>query len=200
MKLILRTFLCLILLCFPSFAGEVSLAWDASPSAGVIGYKIYCGNAPGSYTRTDTLGIVTTYTVTNLAAGTWYFAATAFDASGTESDFSNEVSQVLTAVLPVTIQITTIPDPGPRVTLLLVPYISTTQVTVVWQTSANCSGIAMVSADQITWKEVKSNNLGTTEHLSVVGGLIPRTHYFYKVTGVCDGQTIESQVGSFNTK
>jgi hypothetical protein len=191
----------LLLFAVPCITAEVSLAWDASATPTVTGYKIYVGEAPRTYGAPIVIGNQLTYTVGGLSAGMKYFAATAFDADGNESDYSNEVSKLLTAgTLPVTIQITEIPSPGPRVTLLLVPNISTTQATIVWQTDVDCSGTALWSTDQLTWKSVKANNLGTTEHLSVIGPLISRTHYFYKVTGDCNGQIIESQIRSFNSK
>ena len=88
---------CAMFLAFAAsgVAADVSLAWDHSVSPGVVGYKIYFGQASGKYGTPITIGYQTTYTVTGLGPGTWYFAATAFDASGNESDFSNEVSQVI---------------------------------------------------------------------------------------------------------
>lgn len=74
-------------------AGNVSLAWDASPDASVTGYRIYYGVASASYTNSATVGNVTNATVTGLVEGaTYFFAATAFDGAGLESDFSNETS------------------------------------------------------------------------------------------------------------
>jgi len=74
-------------------AATVTLAWDASPDASVTGYRIYYGPASGSYTNSTTVGNVTNATLTSLKAGAiYYFAATAYDGSGLESDFSNETS------------------------------------------------------------------------------------------------------------
>ena len=78
-------------------AATVSLAWDPSTSQNISGYKLYMGNASGAYDTSITLGNQTTYTVSDLSAGTWYFAVTAFDVDGNESDFSNEVSQTINA-------------------------------------------------------------------------------------------------------
>ena len=56
-------------------------------------YRIHYGTASGSYTVHTDVHNVTTYTVTGLTAGqTYYFAATAYDASGNESGYSNPVS------------------------------------------------------------------------------------------------------------
>jgi len=78
--------------CLQVFAGDVSLAWDPSPSEGVVGYKIYTGSSSGDYDEPIVIGDQTSYTVTNLTDGFYhYFAVTAFDAAGNESMFSNEV-------------------------------------------------------------------------------------------------------------
>jgi hypothetical protein len=39
--------------------------------------------------------MTTTYTLTGLAPGSYYFAATAYDGSGSESIHSNEVSKLI---------------------------------------------------------------------------------------------------------
>lgn len=75
----------------PSY--NVSLAWVASPSTDVTGYRVRYGTDSGSYTASISLGKVTTATVPGLASGvTYYFAVTAINASGLESNFSNQVS------------------------------------------------------------------------------------------------------------
>ena len=79
---------------FTAFAtGSVALAWNPSISTNVVGYKIYYGVACGVYQNTVSVGNSTNVTVTGLAEGTtYYFAATAVDALGVESPFSNETS------------------------------------------------------------------------------------------------------------
>ena len=78
----------------PAGTNSVSLEWDAanpSPS----GYRIYVGIAAGTYLGYVNVGLVTSTTVTGLADGTYYFAATAYDASNNESTYSNEISRTL---------------------------------------------------------------------------------------------------------
>jgi hypothetical protein len=91
----------LLLLCSAAklSAADVSLAWDASTSANISGYKVYVGTASGTYGTSFTIGNQTTYTVTGLAAGTYYFAVKAFNTSGTESAYSNEVSKTIAATI-----------------------------------------------------------------------------------------------------
>jgi predicted hotdog family 3-hydroxylacyl-ACP dehydratase len=73
-------------------AADVQLAWDPSPSPEVTGYHLYWGPASRSYDQQQDVGFDTSATVTNLVAGTtYYFAVTAYESAGLESDFSNEV-------------------------------------------------------------------------------------------------------------
>jgi len=72
-------------------AASASLAWNAA--TGVSGYRIHYGTSSGNYTASSTVGNTTSSTVPNLNDGTrYYFAVTAYDSSGVESDYSNEVS------------------------------------------------------------------------------------------------------------
>jgi hypothetical protein len=74
---------------------NVGLAWDRSPDNSVAGYRLYYGGASRNYTNSVVVGNVTTNTVSGLASGIpYFFAVTAYDASGSESDFSNEAISV----------------------------------------------------------------------------------------------------------
>ncbi|MGD0977410.1 MAG: dockerin type I domain-containing protein [Minisyncoccia bacterium] len=75
-----------------AWAGNVTLAWDPNTESDLAGYKVYYGTASGSYGAPITIGTQTTYTVAGLTPGTYYFAVTAYNTSGLESGFSNEVS------------------------------------------------------------------------------------------------------------
>lgn len=97
----MRAFLsfCVLLFTLSGWAASASFAWDASPSPDVTGYRIYWGPSTRTYTNHVVIGNFLTGSVTNLSEGaTYYFAATAYNAHGLESDFSNEVS--LTVPLP----------------------------------------------------------------------------------------------------
>src|SRR5262245_36714686 len=83
----------------PAQAAQVQLAWDApvqadgTPVPNLAGYKLYSGSQSGQYQTPVSVGLTTTYTVTNLSVGqTYYFAVKAYNTTGTESPFSNEVS------------------------------------------------------------------------------------------------------------
>jgi len=86
---------------------SVTLQWDApttnedgTPLTDLGGYKLYWGHETGVYTKSMDVGDVTTYTVSGLPDGLYYFAVTAYDTYGNESDFSNEVSTTLDTVRP----------------------------------------------------------------------------------------------------
>ncbi len=73
-------------------AERLTLAWDPSPSADVSGYPLYWGTNTRSYQFVTNAGLVLTQSVVLPWRGRWWFAATAYDTNGLESDFSNEVS------------------------------------------------------------------------------------------------------------
>lgn len=95
-----------------AMGASVTLAWDSSPGTNIITqYKVYWGSATRNYTNAVNAGTNLTATVTNLLAGpTYYFAATATDVFGLESDYSDEVSWAWTPptnVVTVTVAVET---------------------------------------------------------------------------------------------
>ena len=92
-------------LCATVPSPSVTLKWDRSASSEVTGYRIYYGAASGSYTNSILLGNVTSNTVPGLTAGgAYFFAVVAFNASGLESLFSNEIGYTVPNGTP-TVQI-----------------------------------------------------------------------------------------------
>lgn len=78
--------------------GTANLSWVAPTSTSgtsVAGYKVYYGTASKTYTSTINAGTATSYTVSNLPPGTYYFVVTAYDASGNESTYSNEATKTI---------------------------------------------------------------------------------------------------------
>lgn len=79
---------------------SVTLNWtaptendDGSPLTDLAGYKIYYGSESGVYDQqidVDNPGI-TTYVVDSLNTQSYFFVATAYNYSGIESDYTNEV-------------------------------------------------------------------------------------------------------------
>jgi hypothetical protein len=84
--------------------GSAVLRWTApttntngSALTNLAGYHIYYGNSPSSMTTTVTVASAgtTSYTVSNLKSGTWYFAVSAYTTGGTQSAKSNVGSKTI---------------------------------------------------------------------------------------------------------
>jgi hypothetical protein len=99
----------LSILCGIAHAGDARLSWsaptqrvDGSALENLAGYNVFWGTAPRGYDFTATVEdpATLTYFIDGLAAGTWYFAVTAFDATGLESAYSAEVSKTIEQSLP----------------------------------------------------------------------------------------------------
>lgn len=77
-------------------AKNVTVSWDANSESDLAGYKVYIGESSGNYSGNVDVGNVLQFTWNNLAVGKiYFFAVTAYDAAGNESDFSEEVSIAL---------------------------------------------------------------------------------------------------------
>ena len=90
----MRWFWTTLMLAWASAAGaqQVTLAWDASASSAVAGYRLYYGTNTRSYQFVTNTGLMLTQAVALPHRGRWFFAATAYDTNGLESEFSSEVS------------------------------------------------------------------------------------------------------------
>ena len=83
----------LILLPTITYAKDVTLSWDASPTADVTGYKVhYSTTTDQPFPVTLDVGNVLTALIVDLADGEgYYFAVSAYNAVGFESSYSNVV-------------------------------------------------------------------------------------------------------------
>jgi PKD repeat protein len=92
-----------------AIAGSLNLAWDASPSSDVGGYKIYYGQTSQNYTASVDVGNVTTYQMTGLQDGaTYFFALKAYNtAKSIESVYSNQASATVSSVSTVSANFST---------------------------------------------------------------------------------------------
>ena len=82
-------------------ASGVTLAWDPNSEPDIAGYILHYGITSGHYATSVNVGNVTTNTVTSLTANVnYFFAVTAYNTAGLESDFSNEISYMADTVVP----------------------------------------------------------------------------------------------------
>jgi hypothetical protein len=81
-----------------SFNGSATLNWtpvtkntNGTLLHNLAGYRLYYGTSMSSLSTVVELANpnLTTYLVSNLASGTWYFGVTAYTSNGTESAMSN---------------------------------------------------------------------------------------------------------------
>jgi len=84
--------------------GSATLSWappttntDGSPLTNLAGYKVYWGTSPADFPNFVTLNNpgLTTYVVSNLVPGTYFFVATTLNKLGIESTFSNAARQTI---------------------------------------------------------------------------------------------------------
>jgi len=89
--------MCLIVLNTLAMAGSVTVSWDPNTESDLSGYNIYYDTqSVGSGSQVVNAGNVTSFTINELQEGVrYYFRVTAYDYSGNESGFSDEVSLVI---------------------------------------------------------------------------------------------------------
>ncbi len=88
----------------PPATGSATLSWtaptentDGTPIVGLAGYHIYYGTTENAWTTTITVASATetSYVVSGLAPGTYYFAVVAFNSAGVDSPQSNVLSKTI---------------------------------------------------------------------------------------------------------
>jgi len=88
----------------PTAPGEhdAKLTWaapttksDGSPLTDLVGYRIYLGTKPDDLEQAIEIcsPSITSWIVTGLSSGTWYFAVAAVDSENVESERTNVVSR-----------------------------------------------------------------------------------------------------------
>jgi len=71
---------------------QITLEWNPNTEPDLAGYRIYYGLNSGSYNSIIDVGNLTAFTIIGLEPGqTYYIAATAYNETGMESDYSEEV-------------------------------------------------------------------------------------------------------------
>jgi fibronectin type III domain protein len=157
----------LLLLNRSGAAGEsVAFAWSPNSEPEVAGYKIYYGVASRTYTQVFDAGNGTTATISNLVPGTtYYFALTAYNTLGLESDFTGElVYSVPMRLAPLQIRIA-----PPRQTVLTV----TGTVGHTYDIEA--------SADLMSWTTIGAVTIGPTgSSVFTENNPVSRSKRFYR--------------------
>ncbi len=148
-----------------SFAADVTLAWDAEVAPTLAGYNLYYGTASHSYGTPIDVGNVTIHTVTGLQAGTYYFAVTAYDSSGYESGYSNEVRADINVVISA----------------VNTPIILSNGATISWQTDVASDSQVDYGMTASYGSSTALNSNMVTSHWQSLTGLAAGTTYHYQV-------------------
>jgi len=160
----------ILLVCHPdAHAGDAILTWAPNTEPDLAGYNLHYGTVSGTYSVVANAGNATTYTVTGLGVGIYYFAVTAYDTSGNESGVSNEVSKSVVDTTP------------PVISAITAGAITNAGATVAWATDEASS--SQVEYGTTTAYGASSTLDGTlvTSHTRTLTGLTPSTTYHYRV-------------------
>lgn len=164
--------LLLLLSGLNSFSAEAVLTWSPSFSENIIGYRVYAGNSSGVYDAPIGIGNQKEYTVTGLTDGTWYFAVTAVDIEGNESDYSNEVSK---SIRPTT-------DSTPPVISGISSWIiSGTDMRIIWTTNEASNSQIDYGTTTAYGESSELNGTMATTHVQVLSGLPAGALYHFRV-------------------
>jgi hypothetical protein len=114
---------------------SVTLVWNPSYDTSVTGYNVYYGVASRVYTNRLDVMASTNATVDGLLIGArYYFAATAYNLIGLESDYSAEVSYQYVE-----------PPPRPIVVTLVASILSAPSATGPWAMATNLTVITLTN-------------------------------------------------------
>jgi hypothetical protein len=167
-------------------AAQVVLTWSANTESDLAGYKVYYGTSSRNYGPAINAGNLTSYTLTGLNSGIYFFAITAYDTSGNESAFSSEASR--------TIAPDTIP---PVLSGIQGTGIGGTFATIVWASNEPSDTQVEYGTTSSYGNSTSLNATLTTAHSQVVTGLSQNTLYNYRVRSR-DGAGNLSVSGNFS--
>jgi hypothetical protein len=168
-----------LLVAFVSFAfpqvagaGSVRLAWDPNTEFGLDGYRIYYGRTSGQYNAMIDVGNKTSYDVSGLDEGNYYFALKAYGRAGEASDFSNEVA----------IYISTNADRrSPLISNVSSSRLSGSRVTVTWVTDEPSDSQVDYGITAGYGNSTQLNITRETFHSQTISGLVAGTQYYFRV-------------------
>lgn len=120
---------------------HVTLTWNPINDTNVVGYKIYYGTQSHNYTQSVDAKNATNVVISLPTPGvTYYFAATDYDSSGSESAFSNEATFV-----------------APVAAMLASARHSAAQVSFTVDGTTNGNYVIQASTNLIDWFPVQTN-------------------------------------------
>ncbi|MFY9268167.1 MAG: fibronectin type III domain-containing protein [Candidatus Manganitrophaceae bacterium] len=172
-----------------AFSADATLIWNPNSESDLAGYKVYYGTSSRNYGAPINVGNKTTHTITGLVDNqSYYFAVTAYDTSGNESGFSNEVNKGFADSTP------------PTLTGITTSGMTTTAVTISWNTSEPATSQVEYGTTTAYGASSPLNTTLTTSHSRSLNGLTPATLYHYRVVSKdATGNTATSGDNIFTT-
>jgi hypothetical protein len=153
-------------------AGDVTLLWDPSTEPELAGYQVCYGTSSRQYTTVVNVGNVTTYTVSGLAVGTYYFSARTYDSAGLQSDYSNEVTTVVSGSSDTT---------PPVISAIASSSITSSAATIAWTTNEAADSQVKYGSSIGYGLTTPLNSTPATAHSVALTGLAAATTYHYQV-------------------
>jgi len=153
----------------PVFAGDAILTWDPNLEPDLAGYKVYYGTASGSYGTPIDVGNKTTYTVTGLGYGTYYFAVKAYDTTGNLSNFSNEASKTLSDTTP------------PAISAIAAGTMTSSSTAISWTTNEAATSLVEYGTTTAYGSSTLFDSNLVIGHNQAIGGLQASTIYHYRI-------------------
>lgn len=96
-------------------AESLTLTWDPNPETNIASYVLHWGTNSGHYAASTNCGVATIFSIANAALFpcTNFFAVTAVNISGLESDYSNEIFVVAPISAPKNFKVKLSMDSAP---------------------------------------------------------------------------------------
>jgi hypothetical protein len=158
-------------------AASVTLVWDPSTDPAAAGYNVYFGASSRNYTNVADAGNASSATVSTLVPGaTYFFAATTYNASGLESEYSTEVSY-------------TVPNPDVNLPPTLNPISNLAVNQDSGPRAVNLSGISSGSGNEVQTLQVDA--------FSSNEGIIPKPQVDYTSPNSTGTLTFAPAAGSY---
>jgi hypothetical protein len=171
------------------FAAGATVSWQANTETDLAGYQIYYGTSHNFYSVILDVGNVTTYNVTGLTAGTtYYFAVTAVDQSGNESESSTEVAYKVEDTAPPTVASVSCTG-GDLVKVIFSEPVEKTSAELASNYSIN-NGIVVQRGE--LQSDLKTVHLVTTQHAN--------RYYILTINNVKDRATVPNAIAAGTTK
>jgi hypothetical protein len=153
-------------------AADLQFAWNASTSSVLAGYLFGYGTTSGQYANTIDVGNVTTYTVSGLASGTYYFAVKAYGTSGQQSGYSNEVTATVAPAGDTT---------PPVISSVHSSNVTPNSATILWTTSESANSQILYGTTASYGSSTVLDPTLVTSHSQTLTGLAAATTYHCQV-------------------